>query len=276
VRAVAREAGLEPSSVSRRLTKLEARLGAKLLDRAQAKTRPTDAGQRFYDKMRVLLAQIDALEADQPRGLLKVDASIDFGQHHVAKWLFAFREIYAEVEIELTLSSRHVDVVASGIDLAIRVGQQADSTLMSRKLAEVPRVLVASPAYLKRRGMPETPDALAAHDHIFFFPESRRRPLRLTGPDGRVHKIDRQGGVTVNAIYSVVDAVKQGFGIHAGPRWAFQEALDRGEVVELLPDYAQDAMPMHAVWAPAVFVPARIRAFVDFAAKQVRTVPGLV
>ncbi|MEM6463437.1 MAG: LysR family transcriptional regulator [Pseudomonadota bacterium] len=281
VRAVARESGVEPSSVSRRMTGLEGRLGTKLLERAHAKTRPTEAGRRFYDRIRVLLAQIDAVEAEiggeteTPRGLLRVNTTIDFGQIHASGWLLEFKRLHPPVDVELTLSARNIDLVAEGVDVAIRIGRQPDSALMSRSLAGVPRVLVAAPSYLKQRGLPVRPSDLSDHEHIFFLPETKYQPLRLTGPDGNTHDVHRRGGVTINAIMPVVEAVRQGFGIHLGPRWAFQQALQAGDVVEVLPDYTSPAMPMMAVWAPAVYVPARIRAFIDFAAQKVRSIPGL-
>ena len=281
IRSVARETGAEPSSVSRRLTALEARLGAKLLDRAQGRTRPTEAGMRYYEGLRALVAQMDALEADvageadRPRGLLRVNATIDFGQRFVARWLFDFRALHPEVEVELALSARNVDLTATGTDIAIRVGELPDSSLVARRLATVPRVLAGAPDYLRRAGWPETPADLARLDHVFFLPENRHTPLRLTGPDGTRHEIARKGGVTVNAVTSVVEAVRAGFGISSGPRWAFHEALAAGDVVELLPDFTHEAPPLSAVRAPSVIVPARIRAFTEFAAGAVRAVPGL-
>ena len=282
IRAAAREADVEPSSVSRRLTGLERRLGTQLVDRGQARSRPTPAGQRYYERMRALLAQVAAVEADVageaelPKGLLKVNAPIDFGQRFVAGWLLAFAERHPDVDVELTLASGFVDLTAEGMDLAIRVGRLPDSSLKASKLADVPRVLVASPDYLARRGEPETPEDLAGHDHVFFAPANRLQPLKLTAPDGTTVNIPRRGRVTINAVHSAVDAVRAGFGIHAGPRWAFQEWLDAGELVELFPEYRQPSLPMNAIWTPAVLLPARIRAFVDFLRERIRRVPGLV
>lgn len=281
IRAAAAEAGVEPSSLSRCMNRLEARLGTKLLERAQNRTRLTDAGARYYEHMRVLLPQIDAVEhevagdVEVPKGLLRVSAAIDFGQHHVANWLLEFQSSYPQVDVELSLSSRHVDLVADGIDVAIRVGRLRDSSLKARRLAAVPRVLVAAPGYLAAQGVPAAPRDLDAHEHVLYAPENRRQPLELVDRHGRTHRVVRKGRVTINAVYAAVEAVKRGRGIHAGPRWAFQAAIDAGEVVEILPGYTQPALAMSAVWAAAALVPARIRAFVDFAGEQVRNIPGL-
>jgi len=263
------------------MTRLETRLGTKLLERAQNRTRLSDAGARYYEHMRLLLPQLEAVEADvageaeTPKGLLKVDAAIDFGQRHVAGWLLAFQERHPALDVELSLSSRHVDLVAEGIDVAIRVGRLKDSSLKARRLAVVPRVLVAAPQYLERHGVPAAPGDLEAHEHIFYSAANRQQALELIDKLGRTHKIMRKGRVTINAVYSLVDAVKRGHGIHAGPRWAFQAAIEEGAVVEVLPGYSQRAMIMSAIWAPAVMVPARIRAFVDFAATEVRKIAGM-
>lgn len=281
IRAVAREFDVEPSSVSRRITRLESRLGTKLLERAQNRSRVTDAGTEYYERMRILLPQIEAAErlvageAETPKGLLRVNAAIDFGQRHVARWLLEFRERHPQVDVELSLSSRFIDLVAEGIDVAIRVGELSDSSLKAKKLANVPRVLVASPGYLASHGTPKSPLDLASHSHVFYSPRNRQQPLTLIGPDGRRHSVDRSGGVTINAVYSIAEAVKRGAGVHLGPRWAFQEAMEHGEVVELLPEYAQPGLPMNAVWAPTPLLPARTRRFIDFVAAAVREVPGL-
>jgi DNA-binding transcriptional LysR family regulator len=163
LRAGAADAGLEPSSVSRRLTALERRLGTKLLERSGARSRPTEAGRRYYDHLRSLLGQMDVIEAeiagetDTPKGLLRVHAPIDFGQRFVTRWLLDFRRLHPQVDFELILSSRSADIASEGADLALRIGRLQDSVLLARKLADVPRALVASPGYLSRRGCPETP-----------------------------------------------------------------------------------------------------------------------
>ncbi len=281
IRQAALEARVEPSSVSRSLTRLERRLNTQLLDRSHGRAQVTPAGARYYEQMRSLLAQVNAVESDvageaeEPKGLLKVNAPIGFGDRFVARWLMDFAREYPKVDVQLTLSSAFVDLRAEGIDLAVRIGRLPDSSLKASKLADVPRVLVASPGYLERTGIPAAPADLATLDHVFFVPGNRNQPLKLTGPDGQVHEVARQGRVTVNAINSIVEAVESGFGVHAGPRWAFQASLDAGRVIELLPEFRMPSMPMNAVWSPAVLLPARIRRAVDFLRAAVRTVPGL-
>lgn len=279
IRAAAREAGVEPSSLSRKLARLEVRLGTQLIDRAAQST--TDAGQLYYNRMRALLSQIDALEAavsgdaGTPQGKLRIGASIDFGQSFVAPWLTHFCQMHEKVEGQLTLDARNVDMVEAGLDLTIRIGMLADSSLMARKLGTAHRVLVASPDYLARKGTPHTASDLSAHDHILFLPEHAHKPLRLMDAQGKEHNIKRRARLTIGAVRSIAHAVAAGLGIHAGPRWAFADMLKTGEVVEILPDHSQPALPIYAVWAPVAIQPARIRAFVDFVADEIKKIPSL-
>lgn len=279
IRAAAREAGVEPSSLSRKLARLEVRLGTQLIDRAAQTT--TEAGQLYYNKMRALLGQIDALEAavsgdeGTPRGTLRLGASIDFGQAFVAPWLTRFCQIHDQVQGQLTLDARPVDMVGAGLDLTIRIGILPDSALMARKLGTAHRVLVASPEYLARKGTPATATDLTEHDHILYLPEHAHRPLQLTDPQGKEHSIQRRARLVIGAVRSIAEAVAAGMGLHAGPRWAFAEMLRTGDVVEVLPDHSQPALPIYAVWPPVAIQPARVRAFVDFAANEITQIPEL-
>ncbi len=281
IRSAAREAGQEASTVSRRMTALERRLKTQLLTRGQGQTRLSDAGERYYQSMQKLLPQLRSAEAEAAgdaeavKGLLRVSAPIDFGQQHVSAWLLELRRLSPELEVELSLSSDYVDLSRSGIDVAIRTGVLADSSLRARRLAMVPRVLVAAPSYLEARGVPETPEELAEHEMVFFSAAHRNQPMKLWGPDGEEHEFLTRGGLTVNAVLSVVQAVESGAGIHAGPRWAFQQSLDQGRVVEVLPRYRGRALPMQALYQSAVIVPARIRRFIDFAVAEAARIPGL-
>lgn len=281
IRAVAREFSLQPSNISRKITRLEQRLGSKLIERTQSRSIPTDAGKRYYQHMRMLLPQIEEAEANisgesiVPKGILRVTASIDFGQTFVVPWLLEIRKRYPSIEVQLKLASHHVDLVNEGIDVAIRIGTLKDSSLMAKKLADVPRVLVASPGYLKNYGTPETPNDLTQHQFVFYTPIARPQ-LKLIDNNDQNHFVQTGGAVTINAINSMVQAVVEGHGMAAGPRWAFQTALNKREVVELLPTYRQDVFPMNAIWSPAVLLPARIRLFIDFIAEQVKQVEGLI
>ncbi|WP_305984161.1 LysR family transcriptional regulator [Roseibium sp. MMSF_3544] len=281
IRAAARALGQDPSGISRRITHLEQRLGTKLVDRSGNTTTATAQGQLYFERLSSIIDQLEALEAEVsgedlvPSGLLRVTSAIDFGQEFVADWLLDYRDKYPDVEYDLVLASGFVDLTQTGIDVALRVGNLPDSSLIARKLADVPRVLVASPNYLKRKGTPQHPDDLVHHDHVFFASANRQNPLELTEPGGRVLRVKRSGGIAINSVRSAVKAVTEGVGIHTGPLWAFAHHIARGELVPVLPDYTQKQLPLYAVRHPSKVVPARISRFIELIAEKVRTVDGL-
>ncbi|WP_428267859.1 LysR family transcriptional regulator [Haliangium sp.] len=277
LRAAALELGVEPSSVTRRLAALEARLGVTLFRRTRARTTPTDAGQRYYAGLRPLLDQLDALEADvqgtshEPTGLLRVAAPTDFGARFVAPVLRRLQERYADLRIDLVLGSGFVDLVAQNIDVAIRVGHLPDSNLVATTLADVPRVLVAAPSYLARRGTPETPDQLGEHDFIGW--KSTRDRLTVEFEDGS--RVELRCRFAVGSVLAIQGLVAEGVGVHLGPRWAFQEGIDQGRFVALLDAFPVRAYPLRALYASATYMPAKIRHFVDDMRAAVACIPGI-
>lgn len=282
IRAAARALGQDPSGISRRITQLEQRLGTKLVDRHGNATLPTAQGQLYFERLSSIIDQLEALEAEVsgedlvPSGLLRVTSAIDFGQEFVADWLLSYRRKYPDVEYDLVLASGFVDLTQTGIDVALRVGNLPDSSLIARKLADVPRVLVASPEYLKRKGTPEHPDELAEHDHVFFASANRQTPLELTGPGRTFARVRRTKGIAINSVRSAVRAVQDGVGIHTGPLWAFAQHIRQGDVVLILPDYTQKQLPLYAVRHSSTVVPARILSFIEHVAEGVRDIEGLI
>ncbi|MEM7320392.1 MAG: LysR family transcriptional regulator [Pseudomonadota bacterium] len=281
IRAAARALGQDPSGISRRITRLEQQLGTRLVDRSGNTTTATAQGQLFYERLSSIIEQLDALKAEVsgedlvPSGLLRVTSAIDFGQEFVADWLLDYRNLHPTVDYDLVLASGFVDMTQAGIDVALRVGNLPDSSLIARKLADVPRVLVASPDYLNRKGMPRHPDDLAEHDHVFFASSNRQNALELAEPGGRVIRVKRSRGIAINSVRAAAKAVTEGAGIHTGPLWAFARHIAKGEVVPVLPEHTQKQMPLYAVRHPSTVVPARISRFIDHVAECVRTVEGL-
>lgn len=281
IRAVARERNVEPSSISRKINSLEKRLRVKLLDRTGGHSKVTESGTLYFNSIKVLLDQIEALEMkvsgeeDTPKGLLKITASIDFGQTLVVPWLLEFRELYPDVQVELVLSSEFKNLSMDEFDVAIRIGELKDSALIARKLASVPRILVASKDYLSHSSIPKTPEELEGHEFVFFRASNRKKPLTVNDKSGKEYKLNCHGSVTVNAVNSVIQAVRSGCGMNMGPRWAFLKYVESGELVEILPNLRLPSPSMYAIWKPAAVQPARIRAFVNFIAQKAKSVPGL-
>lgn len=281
IRAAARALGQDASGISRRITQLEKRLGTKLLDRNGNATNATAKGHLYYERLSLIIDQLAALETEVsgedlvPSGLLRVTAPIDFGQEYVAKWLLHYKQTYPSVEFDLILANDFLDLNQSQIDVALRVGTLPVSGLIARKLADAPRTLVASPDYLKRKGMPEHPNELKEHDHVFFTASSRQQHLELIAPDGSILRVKRPHGIAINSVRSAVNAVANGFGIYSGPLWAFAEQIARGHLVEVLPTYEQRQLSIYAVRKPANVVPARIANFILHLADSVQNVGGM-
>lgn len=268
IKAAADQLGTDPSSVSRKVAALEKRLGVKLLQRSTRRSSPTEAGSLYFQGMRRLVDEQAALEAsvggeiDQPRGVLRVAAPVDFGTRFVAPVLRTLQRDNPDLQVELRLGSRFEDLAEQGIDVAIRIGRLPDSSLICRRLGEVPRVLVASRGYLAERGAPTRPRDLANHEFVFYSPSQARSPVELMGPEG-AERVMVSGHITVNSVTAICELVEAGQGIHHGPEWAFREGLEADRLVRVLPDYALEAFPVHALYVSTTFVPAKIRRFID-------------
>jgi len=280
LRAAAVELGVEPSAVTRRLAALERRLGAKLIVRSRTRSRPTDAGVRYYQRMKGLLAEVDALEAEiggtavEPTGILRVTAPGDFGVRFVAPVLREMAARFPRLEVDLRLGSGLADLAEQGIDVAIRIGPLRDSALIARKLGEIPRVVVASPDYLERHGVPKAPQELTDHESVFYLPHRPGAVSVFDGSDGPV-EVPLKGRIAINNISAIVDLVEDGAGIHIGPIWAFYDAIEQGRVVQLLAEFPITAFPLHALYVETSYVPAKIRWFIDEMARRARHIPGL-
>ncbi|VFQ44591.1 LysR family transcriptional regulator [Desulfoluna butyratoxydans] len=271
LKAAAEHLGADPSSVSRKVAALEARLGVKLLQRSTRRSIPTDAGKRYYEGMRRLVDEQAALEAcvahekDVPRGLLRVTAPNNIGDVHVAPVLTGMVDMYPDLKVELILTSEIQDMGEKGIDVSICIGNLPDSNLICRKLIDLPVLLIASKAYLEKRGTPRKPSDLPGHDFLFFNRMQRDTPLEFTGPNGP-EKVKVSSKFIVNSASVIRKLNRAGFGISLGNPRAFKGLLDSGELVQLLPEYTLEPYPLYATYVSTAFVPAKIRRFVDLMA----------
>ena len=229
----AEELGLSPSGVSRIVSRLEERLGARLLHRTTRKLSLTEAGAAFHARTTQILADLADAEAEvqntvaRPKGTLKVTASVMFGQLYLAPLLPELLDTFPELSVEMSLTNRFVDLVEEGIDLAIRIGSLADSRLVARRLCTNRRVLVAAPGYLKRHGKPKTVDELARHQCVLFTAFARPSEWKLIGPDGPV-TVSVSGRVATNNVETLTTAAKQGLGITVGATLSWGRPCWRG------------------------------------------------
>ncbi|MEM9013420.1 MAG: LysR family transcriptional regulator [Pseudomonadota bacterium] len=282
LRAAAEEIGTDPSNVSRRRGGVEDRLGVKLIARSRVRSSPTDAGQTYYDRLKPLLEKMEAVEdevagaADEPRGTLRVSAPIDFGVHHVGLWLHELSAQAPRLSIELRVSDRFVDFEGAGLDVAIRIGELADSALKARRIGAMPLAVIGSRAYVEEWGMPERPEDLSTHRFVLYSGLQAGAELDLTNRRGRRVRVRATSRFSIDNLGGVGRIVEEGGGLHAGPLWFFAEALATGRLVRVLPDWSPPSYPVNALYAPGSYVPAKVRRFIDLAATRMRATPGIV
>lgn len=265
--------GLSPSGASRTLQRLEERLGVRLVVRGSRAFRLTPEGESYFRTGRRILNDLDEMEqtlGDQvaPRGKLRVSSSIAFGRVAILPELAAFQDTYPEITLELSLSDRLVDLTSGEMDVAVRVGDLPDSDLKTRKLGESPRVIVASPQYLERRGTPRTPEELERHNCLrFSFRASATAwPFRRSG---RAFEIEVGGNIEVDSGDAMVQLALAGHAIARVGQFHVQRELEAGLLVPLLEEYGNDETEtFHAVFVGGRATPGRVRAFVDFFASR--------
>lgn len=269
--AAAQEMGLPTSSVSRAVTLLETELGVRLLQRTTRRLQPTDAGADFYARSRAAvqaLAEAATVALDQgetPRGTVRMTAPPAGGSPMLARLIAEFIELYPEIRVELLLTPRVVDLVAEGVDLALRAGRLQDSNLMTRKLASIDAWVVAAPNYIERHGLPLFPDELADHPCVLYQARGGRSTWRLSSAEGE-RPIEVHGSVDADDLAFVHAAVVAGAGIGLLPLWLTSPDLSRGTLVRLLPDYAERGATMHLLWPSSSHLPARVALLRDFLA----------
>jgi len=271
-----RALGFSPAVISKRIKRLEDRLGTRLLQRTTRQISLTEAGQGFYDRVLAILAGLEEAEAyiagrsSQMHGTLRISAPTSFGRLHIAPHLKSFMQAYPELALNLVLSDEFVDIVGGGFDLAIRIAELTDSSLVARRLAPVRRVLCASPYYIDAHGMPQDIDDLRRH---ICLPAHNLDPWRLEGPKGSL--IFRpEGRLITNSSEVVREAVIAGLGIALRSTWDIGPELRDGRLVQVLPAYeGSHNVTLSAVYPSRQFLPAKVRVFIDFLAELYGPVP---
>lgn len=270
--AAAERLGWSKSVVSRRIAELEERLGARLLNRSTRRLSLTEAGAAFYERCVRILADVEETEAAvaslhaEPRGLLRVNAPMSFGMLHLAPAVAAFLERWPEVDVDLSLNDRFVDLIDEGYDLAVRIGTLADSALIARRLAPCRRVVCAAPSYLARHGEPQRPEDLARHDCFLYTNAPAAEQWKLTGRDGTEHVVRVGGRLRVNNGDVLRAIAEAGLGIIVLPTFIVAEAVAAGRLKVVLCDYRPAAATAYAVYPHNRYLSTKVRAFVDFLA----------
>jgi DNA-binding transcriptional LysR family regulator len=264
----ARKLRLSPPAVTRLVAALEERLGARLLQRTTRSVTLTDAGTRYLERARRILADVEEAELaaegerTRPSGRLFVSAPVGFGRLHVSPVMAAYLQRYPDVSAELRLEDRIVNLVEDGIDLAVRIGILADSSLVARHVGEMRRIVVASPAYLKQHGEPKIPAEIAAHQTIQFGASATAGEWRFV-EGGRELRLNVTPRLSTNGADAAIQYAGQGGGLTRVLAYQAAEALKAGKLKVVLAKFEQPALPIHVVYPTSRLLSAKVRAFID-------------
>jgi len=267
--AVARELGTTQPTVSKQIAFLEQHLGSRLLNRSHHKVSVTETGRGYYASCVHILNDVSEAESAVrqlqavPTGKLRVNIPVAFGRMHVVPLLWDFMRLYPEIELELILNDRYVNLLEEGVDLAIRVGVLHDTRLVARKLGSTPQVTIAAPDYLKCHGVPQTPSDLQQHNCLLYTLLRTPNEWQFQGPAG-LQRVRIGGSFSANNSEAVRDAVLQGFGIAVFPTWLLCEHLHDGSLQILLPDYPPNPLAIHALYPQSGYLPLKVRCFIDY------------
>lgn len=275
--AAARHLGMAPSSVARGIGALEDELGVRLLNRTTRKLSLTEAGRLYHERSRRILAEVEdaklsitQLEA-APRGTLRLSIPVVFGRLHIAPALPAFLACHPAVQVDLSLTDALVDLVEEGVDLAIRISELKDSSLIARRLAPNRRVICASPSYLERVGTPTTPEELSRHNCLVYKRQSNRATWRLRDRE-QTHEIEVRGSLWANNADALHAAALEGLGLAILPTWMVGPDVRRSALRVLFPDYQVSPTALdtsiYAVFPYSRHLSPKVRALIDFLIKR--------
>lgn len=262
------------SAVSRLVSGLEAELGARLFHRTTRSLALTEVGRSYLDRIAPLLSELE--EADRsvsdaqasPRGRLRINAPLSFGFLHLAPALPDFLARCPEVELDVAMTDRFVDLVEEGVDVAVRIAALPDSSLVARRLAPIRRVVCASPDYLRRCGVPHTPQDLRAHECLINTNLAPGREWRFVDADGRPVNVPVGAKVSINNGDALRVAALRGLGLVELPTFIVGRDLQAGTLISVLADHLPQTLALHAVYPHARHLSPKVRVFIDFLAER--------
>jgi DNA-binding transcriptional LysR family regulator len=266
----ARKMGISKSAVSKHISALEARLGARLLNRTTRRVSPTEIGLAYYERARRVLT--DAGEADAlvtsmqaaPSGVLRVSVATDFGVNHLSPVIGDFLQEFPDITVNMVLNNRYVELISEGFDMAVRIGELEDSSLRARKLTETCKRMIAAPSYFAQYGRPRSIDDLNDHKLLHYTNQASGAVWRITAPSGEKRQVRTAGWLTVNDGQSLLNACVAGLGIAYLPAFLYHDAMARGLVEDAIPDLPVEVQGIYAVYPPGRFTQPKVRAFIDF------------
>jgi DNA-binding transcriptional LysR family regulator len=277
--AAATALSLSRTLVSERVRDLEEDLGVRLLQRTTRRVALTEPGAAFLERVRLGLAAFEEAAAEasslsaRPRGVLRVNAPMSFGFRHLAPSVGAFMQLFPDVRVELTLTDRLVNLIEDNVDVAIRIGDLSDSSLIARKLATCRMILCASPAYIKRSGAPRHPREITDHVCLFYTYWLDGDEWRFTRRSEEIVVHAGQAALRSNNGDAIAAAAAEGAGIALQPSFIAGPLIKQGRLIELLPAWKAAEFGVYAVHPQTQFVPAKSRAFMDYLAKAYKRPP---
>ncbi|MGO4740352.1 LysR family transcriptional regulator [Bosea sp. 2KB_26] len=270
-----RKLGVSASAVSKAVQRLEDRLGVRLFHRSTRSITLTQEGAMFLERCRRILCEFEAAESElsqtqmAPQGKLRVSLP-SMGMLFMPK-IAAFKRLYPQVELELDFTDRVVDVIDEGFDVVIRTGEHADSRLMTRTLGHYRRAIVGSPDYFREAGRPETPDDLARHPCLVYrFATTGKLDRWPLSRDGKPVQVELRNSVVMNTLEPQICLAESGLGIACVPDVAVTRQLEHGSLVSILKSYLETRTKMSVMWPTSRHLSPKLRAFVDFAAENLR------
>lgn len=271
--AAARRLGISRASVSKQVIQLEESLGARLLNRTTRRVSVTEVGEAYYERCKRVLAEVE--EADllveqlhsEPRGTLKVSAPMSFGVAHVGPAVSDFLGAYRDLSISLSLNDRFTDLIEEGFDVAIRISQAADTSLIARRLGPIRCVMTATPEYLERKGTPAKPRDLGDHDCLSYIYLASGLEWPIFGPNGAT-SVKVSGPLKANNGEVLVQAARHGLGIAFVPHFLVRDEIDKGSLVPVLENYRLPELSVFAVSPPNRFPARKVQAFISYLAER--------
>lgn len=266
--------GLSRSAIGKSITRLEAQLGVRLLNRTTRQLSLTEEGRIMYDRCKQILEDLEevdatmALRREKPTGTLRLTAPLSLGQRHILPVIDRFLKKWPQLRADIVFSDRYVDLIEEGFDIAIRIGEpKDDSRILTRTIATQHMVTCASPEYLALRGVPVVPDDLSRHDTIFFRSADKRRVWRYQTPEG-YYLYDGPGRMDIDSSEAILSSAIAGFGIIHLPDYLAFQSLERGELIAILTEYKVDPEPVRIIYPSKRHLSPRIRGFVDMLAED--------
>ncbi len=259
--------GLTQPTATKHVAALERRLGARLFHRSTRGATPTEVGAAYYDKCKLIARELEeadnlaALMQQRLQGSLRISTSVAFGRRVLTPLVLKFMQLHPGLQIDLSFEDRYVNLVEQGIDLAVRMGRLADSTLGARYLGRNPWVLVGAPAYLAERGTPQVPADLRSHAALIYSSVQGDERWQFTAPDGQVQQVPVAGPLRSNNLSALLSAARQGMGLALLPWYVAHESVKTGVVQALLPGWTLPEQEVHAVFPSPRLVPTKVSGF---------------